>query len=135
MQAYDQKADEIVKEAIQQRIDQLMPLFTGGKERGKEVENYLAWAMESLVWRIERGLRVEIRQLPPPAPSGQPAETSAERAAAQEIADAQKTLDYPEAKGAPILRLPSPEPKQPDAGVKSKRATKTKSGKGSASEA
>lgn len=74
--------------------------------RKNELDNKLKWAMGQLFSKIERGMTVEIRLLPPPIDEG---DTEEERSAqAQAFADLDaiaKRLDFPKLSGEPLLAL------------------------------
>ena len=120
IKAYEDRAEEIIQSAIKERVKQLVKDFGGTKERGKELENYLSWAMESLVWRIERGLRVEVRYLAPQTAAAESTTDNEEKQLYDDLANITSKLAYPVPKGDPILHLPSPEPQQLNSAKKAK---------------
>lgn len=126
--AYEEKAEDIIKAAIEARVQQLIALYNGPKERAKELENYLRWGMESLVWRLERGFRVEVRYLPPPKKEEAEAVDGEEpkQEFGKELGEIQAALSYPELKGDPILSLPPSEPEAPKKPRKPRASKKDK---------
>jgi hypothetical protein len=74
-------------------------------ERKNEVHTFLEKSLEALLARIERGMTVEIRLLPPPKEEGnEGAEVTA--VAFQHLAEIQKQLAFPAPSGEPVLQIP-----------------------------
>lgn len=110
---FDAKVAQTIEEAIAKKVDELVP-DTGKAGREKEQRNDLTWALQSVLARIERGMTVEVRFIPPPPP---PADATQEQqkvaAAFQTIAEAVPQLAFPPAEPHPIMELPPPEPVKP----------------------
>lgn len=103
---FEGKIEKTLKEAVQIEVDELIPASKDVAGRPHELRNDLSWALESVLTRVERGMTVEIRFLPPPAEAARPEEEEAGRAI-QAIAP---QLTFPEPDPTPILPLPPPEP-------------------------
>nr|WP_315384182.1 hypothetical protein [uncultured Sphingomonas sp.] len=99
--------DDRIKSAIDRSIEQhAEALVQPGKAagRGHEQVNNIAYALRALTARIERGMTVEIRFLPPAQ--------AAEEEVQQAFADIEKvvpTLAFPPAAGEPVILLPKHE--------------------------
>ena len=76
-----------------------------------EMRNYIDWAVKTVLALVERGLKVEIRVLPPPvhegAEEGEEVEPPPQFAQLKEIVP---QLVFPPVEGMPVLELPSPLP-------------------------
>jgi len=108
---FDNKIKQTIDKAIAEKADEIIGKNDGQAGRGPELRNHLAWALKSILARVERGMTVEIRFLSPPEP--QTSEGSAENkeaaafTALQEIAP---KLVFPPADPTPILSLPPTKP-------------------------
>ena len=114
--------DEIQKkidESIEEKVKELVPLEKR-PARSHELAVGLSWAMRSLLARIERGLSVEIRVLPPPVQKD-----TADKAVLDEDQTNQKTFSEAGKIGAQLVfpkdrlstaltALPPPEPENPE---------------------
>jgi hypothetical protein len=108
---FDKKIEDIIRGSIMEKVNELLPTSGGSTGRVNELRTDLTWALESVLTRVERGMTVELRFLPPPqradaAPT--PGQQSVETL--QEIAS---KLVFPPAEVSPILPLPPPEPPTP----------------------
>lgn len=115
------KFDDLLNESITKTIEtevekKVTELVDGSKAddgRKNEQKIDLRWALESILARVERGMSVEIRLLPPPikeAEDGEePEKEPPEYQTLREVANA---LVFPSMTGDPVLDLPSPEPKK-----------------------
>lgn len=104
-----------VCDAIDARVKELMARVEEKKGRKHELETALRWAMESLFARIERGMTVEIRFIPP-AESRETIEGGEIESVAptvfEQLNNVSTELDFPALQGEPILRLPTREPNE-----------------------
>jgi len=99
--AIDSKTDEIIKAVGSQ----------GGREN--EQERHLNWALRSILTRVERGMIVEIRVLPPPKQHIKDDDGSQTSSLIyDELATITNELVFPKIEGSPILELPSFNPDQ-----------------------
>lgn len=97
-----------VDAAVEAKVKELAPPADGKAGRPHEVENHMRYALESLFARIERGMTVEVKFLPPPAPAGDEATTEAVREAAQftRLSEISAQLVFPQPTAEPVLALP-----------------------------
>ena len=97
---FDNKITATIDAAVSAKADQIVPITDGETGRRHEQRTDVEWALSSLLARIERGMTVEIRFLPP--------ESSNESAAADasRLADIVPTLSFPPRDPDPILSLP-----------------------------
>lgn len=102
LEQFDKKIQETIAAAIEKYSDELAP--SGGKPgRPKELYTEMKMALTSLVARVERGMTVEIKFLPP-AQAG----NDESAAAYTDMANVVPTLTFPPASPSPILKLPRP---------------------------
>lgn len=104
---FDKQIQSTVDNAINKYANELAP---PGRKAGRERElnNEISMALRSLLARIERGMTVEIRCLPP---SDERAEEVIEQF--DEIKNVVSKLNFPTPNESPILNLPRP-PKSED---------------------
>ena len=106
-----------INDGIDARISELLP--NPSQPREQELSNGLRLVMQGMLARIERGMKVEIRFLPP---VDEKAETKVDADAAQkkknaylELTSIQQKLNFPlELPSEPVLALPPPEPGEQD---------------------
>jgi hypothetical protein len=110
---FDKKITEKIDVAIQAKVDEIAKddLKPG---RVKEQRTDLAWALESILAHVERGMIVEVRFLlsTPKAVQEGDTKAAAEAAAFETLRTIAPELVFPEMEGPPILKLqppPSPE--------------------------
>lgn len=119
---FDSKIERAIKSGIEEKVTDVLgpPPKTAGSEQAKRTE--LAWALESVLARIERGMTVEIRFVPPPAKKDEADGGSGDTAQVTHfasIAEAASQLVFPAADKIPVLEIPPPEPEKP---IKAKSA-------------
>lgn len=104
--ALDAGTKQIVEKQIAKRVDELLDGRDEGDGRSHEVRNSLERAMSDLFARVERGMTVEIRLLPPVAEQvaddGAAAETNAQFAELKTLAT---RLERPKQLTEPLLKL------------------------------
>ncbi len=103
---FDGKIQKSIKTAVRNKVDEMLPQDEKEAGRQHEQRTDLSWALESVLTRVERGMTVEIRFLPPPASDDDP-ETVNQFSALQQIVP---QLAFPPPDATPILPLPPPEP-------------------------
>lgn len=107
---FDLKIEKTIEGAVSAKVAELLK-DDGKAGRSKEQITDLTWALKSILARIERGMTVEIRFLPPPAQpavEGQaPVPTSK---AFSDLAEVVPQLSFPPRETSPVLELPPPEP-------------------------
>lgn len=117
---FDSIIDQTLQTRIRERADALAAEATSDEGRRHELGNHLAKALEGLLARIERGMKIDIRVLPPSEPEEgedpHPAQADYERL--QEIRD---ELVFPElASTEPILHL-TKQPEVPEGSGRRRR--------------
>lgn len=97
---------EVVKQAVEEKTEEILRSAPDGSGRKHEQRSDISLALNSLLARIERGMTVEIRVLPPAqtAKEGEtPEELPSDYQVLQNVAD---QLLFPKVEGDPILELP-----------------------------
>jgi hypothetical protein len=108
---FDTKIEKSIEKAIKEKAVEMVPVTTSDVGRKQELHAGMEWALRSILTRIERGMTVEVRFLPPPAPK-EGADPLPEEQVQQfsEINSIVPQLKFPATSDAPILALPPPEP-------------------------
>lgn len=105
---FDSKIQKEVLIAIEQKVNELIPAKDGAG-RHHEQRTDMAWALESILGRVERGMTVELRFLPPSPPKeGEPVDEKA--ASFEELMTIVPQLEFPQADTSPVLALPPSDP-------------------------
>ncbi len=116
VKSFDEHLNSEINKALDARVDELLPHRKVGRDH--ELAASLRMGFEYLMSRVERGMQVEIRFLPPappaPIPEGQevvPHDEAEQRAQQfEKLAEVQQNLLFGEiTKGEPILKLSAPE--------------------------
>jgi hypothetical protein len=116
---YDALINETVQANVRQEAERLAGESGADKARQNELSTHLEMALHGMLERIERGMTVELRFLPPTKPAEGEATEATETAAADfdELTKLQQQLVFPAASDKPLLTLT----KQPEeAGQKGK---------------
>lgn len=109
MEKIEKEFETTIEETIKKAIDEKVKEFEGDK-KNPELETRLRFALHAILERVERGMTVEIRMLPPPEPDdedegdGQVDEDSP----LSNLYDLRKTLVFPEPSKDPILKISAP---------------------------
>jgi len=106
---FDAKIEAGIKKAIEEKTTELVgkPEKAGRKE---EQRTHLTQALESILARVERGMTVEIRLLPPKAPENDSDKTAQSKLASFDLLEEiSKKLQFSPAATKPILTLPKPD--------------------------
>jgi hypothetical protein len=137
VKSFDDHISKVVSEAIEKRIQELMPQKLAARDN--ELDDGLGWAMRYMMSRIERGMKVEIRLLPPTEPEPVEGETEAApnqktdeaRAAFEKLEEIRQELLFSDvSKGEPVLRLEPPAARElHDKPRRKKRSPKSKAEK------
>ena len=104
-----------VEDSIKERAAELVKQCRSDDGRKRELEAGLKWAMQALMARVERGMVVEVRFLPPPKPKEgtvteeQQADSEARSNQFEELKKIAKELEFPAIEGEPILQIPPPK--------------------------
>lgn len=105
---FGKKITETVEQAIQKEAASLVKRVTD-EYRAREQEIHLAHALRSLLARIERGVTVEVRALPPPPPAlGEDATLVLSPEVFEQLRAMAPQLVFPATSGTPVLPLPRP---------------------------
>lgn len=101
-QMFDDRIEQAIKKAIEEHVNELVPLPAGHAGRKNEQRTDLTWALEAILSRVERGMTVEVRMLPPPedGPGAEDAHKTYE-----DIRQVQEQLIFPAPTGKPVLAL------------------------------
>jgi len=128
LKVFKDKIGQTIDEAIDERVGELVPADRSGP-RDNELRNGLRYAHRALLARIERGMTVEIRFLPPPENEDEYDEGDIEGTKVREDREAAYTalasyvdqMDFPAPTEKPILQIPkqpsSKANKKPDDGA------------------
>lgn len=110
VQGFDEIIAHTVESRIREEAHRLAVESKADSSRKNELTNHLVKAIEGLLARIERGMKVDIRFLPPPDADGN-AENKKQAAQYERLEQIRDELVFPElGENAPILKLP----KQPE---------------------
>lgn len=104
----DSKIEKIVHEAVEARIQQVL-VVRDDEGRNNEVRNGLRMVLTELWARVERGMTVEVRFLPPPLKENPTPQEVQEADAYKELEEIQKALVFPAITSEPMLELPGTE--------------------------
>lgn len=108
---FSNKVRKTIDQAIETKTNELVLLTKAEESRRQEERVALSWALNSIFARVERGMTVEIRFLPPPKVEGeQDAKAVATEAAFGEMPEISSQLLFPTPEAEPILALPPPKP-------------------------
>jgi hypothetical protein len=131
---FGDKIRATVESAVAAKVKELVPEEKAG--RSAEMRISLSMALESLLARIERGMTVEVRMLPPPAlaegtPDSSRAAKSAKAAkeAYDELEELRTTLVFPKPEANPVTKLPMPPGKDGPTRRRRRKSTKSRAPK------
>lgn len=106
-----------VKQAVDEHTTEIMKGVEDRKGRKNEQEVYIKWALNSIISRVERGMTVEIRMLPPPKPKvAEGEEPQPAPAVYDDLGRIATQLVFPKMEGEPLLELPPSDPKSAQRG-------------------
>jgi hypothetical protein len=113
MATFDSKIQERIETALKSQAQELLTGHARGSHPRQEQAGNLEWALDSVLTRVDRGMVIEIRFLPPPAaPTEAPLE---EGHAMAELVQLQSQLVFPRGTHEPARPLPPAEPPHLDA--------------------
>lgn len=111
LKVFDDKIEKLVNKAVSERIKAMLAEAPVDQLRKNELEKGLDWSLRALLARIERGMSVEIRLIPPQPPSEEDAEeevpVNPHFENMQQIA---RDLVFPKPSGEPVIALPGAPP-------------------------
>jgi hypothetical protein len=108
---YDKKIISMIETAVIEKTEDLAKQIVYKSERDFEQRHQLKVSLESLLERIERGLTVEIRFLPPPTRTDADGAAPAETAAFDSLSKIVPQLVFPRTAENPVLQLSHAEQK------------------------
>lgn len=107
----------MVERAVESEVKRILDQRDHEEHRARELNAGLQWALESLLARVDRGMTVELRLLPPARREDvAPEEVSPQEATLAELDLLSRELSYPTPSEDSILSIPPPAPDLPDAG-------------------
>lgn len=116
LKVFEEKAEKLIERHIEERVAELIPI-DAKQGRQQELKNGLIWAHHSLLARIERGMTIDVRFLPPPDPHAdddgdfeEEAHEADQRVAFNQLAELAPQIEYPKPTGEALLKLPSADP-------------------------
>ena len=112
---FDAKIQESIDKGIDHKVNELLRSSKDKLDgpRQSEKKNELAWALRSILARVERGMTVEIRFLPPATTTQEEGDQEPrEKNDFGELSQIVPQLVFPSAEQSPVLELPPPEPQQ-----------------------
>jgi hypothetical protein len=98
-----------VKKSIEEKVQSMLAPYQGDQARKNELSNSLSLTLEQLLQRVERGMTVEIRLLPPAKPQVDDEQTARKEQAFSEATAIAKDLEFPQLHGSPALQLTDAE--------------------------
>jgi|GEM_PF-1239153 len=128
LQFFDDKIKKHIETEIDKKAKELQSEAHDGDSRSpSERHTHLTWALQVLLSFVERGVKVEIRSLPPEPPEDAQDEEEAIHPEFESLQAVAQQLVFPEFGDNPVLELPPPKPPEQAAKAKPARSTKTKS--------
>ena len=102
---FDAKIKAKIEKDIDEKLSALIgPQGVSGRKAEQRID--MAWALEAMLARIERGLIVEIRLPPPPSDVVEGDVITRETDQFQELRELNNEMKFPAVEGAPVLNLP-----------------------------
>lgn len=112
---FEKKIEKTIDQALQKKVDELVAVAAEEIGRKHEQRVGIEWALKSILTRIERGMTIEVRFLPPRTPKkGEPPLPDSELQPFVELKEIVPLLSFPRSEGQPVLPLPSPTPPKPE---------------------
>ncbi len=105
---FDSKIEKAIDDAIKLKASQIAP--PNGEGRSHELLTGMEWALRSILTRVERGMTVEVRFLPPKSAKGAEPPSPDQIQQFEELRAVAPELKFPPAAPDPILALPPTEP-------------------------
>jgi hypothetical protein len=110
---FESKVESTIEAAIEQKVIDMLGPPKKEAGRSKEQRTDLAWALESILTRVERGMTMELRFLPPAQEENAESTAVPEPKVFQELREIVPQLSFSASDPSPILQLPPPEPPRP----------------------
>lgn len=109
LETFDKKIQSTIKDAIEEKTTSLIgPNGVTGRKAEQRAD--ISWALEALFSRIERGMTVEIKFLPPLQEKKEDGTEEPEPVVFQELRNIKSSLEFPEIERSPILTIPKIPP-------------------------
>jgi len=106
----DEQIKTIVAAEVAKKVEELIKQSKADDGRKNEQEAHLTWALNSIFSRVERGMTIEIKILPPTHEELDPAEGFKPSTEFTNLREITSQLVFPEMKGTPVTQLPPPIP-------------------------
>lgn len=107
-QIFEARIKKTIEEEVAARVAATIELGKEEVGRKQELRNGLEWALNSILYRIERGMTVEVRFLPPAEPQQSGAAIDEATAANFHVlSEVVPQMRFPAPQPNPILQLPS----------------------------
>ncbi len=109
LELFDASIKQTIEAAVEAKVKEVAPSADAADGRARELDIHLRHALDSLFARIERGMTVEIRFIPPPASSDDLNPEVAAQGAAEgfaQLAEISPQLVFPSPAASPVLTLP-----------------------------
>ncbi|TGV61534.1 hypothetical protein EN784_03910 [bacterium M00.F.Ca.ET.141.01.1.1] len=112
VELFDAKIKQVVDASVEAKVQEILKDVDGKSGRKHEQASDMKWALDSIFARVERGMTVEIRLLPPAIPDGEDGAAAAniQFENLKKVAD---DLIFPPIAGTPVLALPPVEAEKP----------------------
>ncbi len=111
LKSFDEKIIKTISDATEEKVDELLKKIDNKNGRKNEQKTDLRWALDSIMSRVERGMTVEVRFLPPPIKEVKEGDEPAPlKPVYEELQKISSQLVFPKMEGDPILTLPASEP-------------------------
>ncbi len=107
---YGSKIEAVIRAAIQEQTEVVLAAVANDNPRKNEQRTDIAWALESVMSRIERGMTVEIRMIPPPRSKDDEGKEEPLPEAFETLERVIPEMVFPSIQGSPVLALPPNEP-------------------------
>lgn len=107
---FESKIETTLTAAVQAKVTDILGPPTDKPGRAQEQRNDLGWALESILTRVERGMTMELRFLPPKPEKDAEGREAPEPKVYQQLREIVPQLKFPESDPSPVLELPPPQP-------------------------
>lgn len=108
---FDETIKSHVEQAIAAHTAEIVGAINGDNHRKNEQELHIRWALDSIISRVERGMIVEIRLLPPALQEDSEGEDQPDTTPVfKDLKAIAAQLVFPKMEGEPVLQIPPVEP-------------------------
>lgn len=112
LKKFDDNINDTIKIAIQEQVEALSA--SANKKQRANHEKQLGDALNSLLERLERGMSVEIKCLPPKSNEDEDQELNPDTELYDKIKEISESLEFPKIESSPILNLSYHEKNDPE---------------------